>query len=55
MIRLAPALSAIAMLAACAMSPPVAAPPNPPFVDAMVARFAAEPVANPPASIWRYE
>jgi hypothetical protein len=54
MIRTVPALSALVLLAACATPPPVA-PANPPFVDALAARLSAEPVANPPASIWRYD
>lgn len=56
-----PALSAslvlsLLLLAGCAAPPPrVDTPTNPPFVDALIARMAAEPVANPPASVWRYD
>ena len=45
---------AAAMLAGCAPAPVVADPVQPPFVDALIARLEAEPVANPPAEIWRY-
>jgi len=46
--------------AGCAAAPastPDPAPPataNPAFVDALIAGFEAEPVANPPAAIFRY-
>ena len=44
-----------AVLAACASPPPVVVDlVQPPFVDALIARLQAEPVANPPASVWRY-
>ena len=43
------------LLAACASPPPrVVAPAHPAFVDRLIAGFAADPVANPPASVWEY-
>ena len=49
-----PASIALLVLAGCASSPPVAAPAPPPFVQSLIAGFEAAPVANPPASVWRY-
>lgn len=52
----APCAAVLAIaLAGCATAPPVVAEPaRPAFVDALIAEFTAAPVANPPASIWRY-
>src|SRR5687767_5310887 len=44
-----------AVLAACATpAPVVVAPATPAFVQRIIADFEAEPVANPPASVWEY-
>ena len=49
-----PAASLLLLLAACASPPVVTAPARPAFVAGLIAAFEAEPVANPPASIWRF-
>jgi hypothetical protein len=51
--RLLPILAA-GLLAGCTTTA-VEPPPTPAVVDRLMAQFQAEPVANPPRSIWRYD
>jgi hypothetical protein len=41
------------LVGSCAPSTP--GEKNPPWVTALIAKYATEPVGNPPQSIWRYE
>ena len=47
------AVVATLLLAACVSAPPPVAT-HPEFVDELIEDFQAEPVANPPASVWEY-
>ena len=47
------AILAIAFLSGCSQS--TSPDQNPEWVTRLIAKYASEPVGNPPQSIWRYE
>lgn len=53
-MRVLPAL-AVVVAAACSAHNPAAPERFPPFVESLIRQLSAEPAANPPASITRYD